>query len=74
MIKKRKIESFGFYVVSHDFEWLWGGLLKIKKSRAQAFSNQFFKILDINSIKIGVELNPKVLIVKPNTRLILGIP
>ena len=35
---KKEIESFGFKVVSHDFERPWGGFLVIDESQAQDFS------------------------------------
>jgi len=66
---KKEIESFGFNVVSHDFERPWGGFLVIDESQAQDFSNKFFEGLDVNTLKIGGKLSPKILIVKPNARL-----
>ena len=66
---KKEIESFGFNVVSHDFERPWGGFLVIDETQAQEFSNKFFKGLDVNTLKIGGKLSPKILIVKPNARL-----
>ena len=66
---KNKMESFGFSVVSHDFERPWGGFLVIDETQAQEFSNKFFKGLDVNTLKIGGKLSPKILIVKPNARL-----
>ena len=61
---KKEIESFGFNVVSHDFERPWGGFLVIDESQAQDFSNKFFEGLDVNTLKIGGKLSPKILIVK----------
>jgi mannose-6-phosphate isomerase-like protein (cupin superfamily) len=66
---KKEIESFGFSVVSHDFERPWGGFLVIDETQAQDFSNKFFEVLDVNTLKIGGKLSPKILIVKPNARL-----
>ena len=66
---KKEIESFGFNVVSHDFERPWGGFLVIDESQAQEFSNKFFEGLDVNILKIGGKLSPKILIVKPKARL-----
>jgi mannose-6-phosphate isomerase-like protein (cupin superfamily) len=62
-------KSFGFSVVSNDFERPWGGFLVIDESQAQDFSNKFFKGLDVNTLKIGGKLSPKILIVKPAARL-----
>jgi len=66
---KKQIEYFGFSIVSYDFKRPWGGFLVIKESQAQEFSNKFFEGLDINTLKIGGKLSPKILIVKPNARL-----
>ena len=66
---KNEIESFGFKVVSHDFERPWGGFLVIDETQAQDFSNKFFQGLDVNTLKIGGKLSPKILIVKSNARL-----
>jgi mannose-6-phosphate isomerase len=64
-----KIKFYGFNIDSHDFERPWGGFLVIDESQAQEFSNKFFKHLDVNTLKIGGKLSPKILIVKPNARL-----
>jgi len=63
------IKSFGFTINSYDFEKPWGGFLVIDESQAQEFSNKFFKSLDVNTLKIGGKLSPKILIVKPGARL-----
>ena len=57
------IKSKGFKVISKDFERPWGGFLVIDESQAQDFSNQFFKGLDVQTLKIGGKLSPKILIV-----------
>ena len=41
----------------------------IDESQAQDFSNKFFEGLNVNTLKIGGKLSPKILIVKPNARL-----
>jgi mannose-6-phosphate isomerase len=66
---KKVIESFGFSVVSFDFDRPWGGFLVIDETQAQEFSNKFFKGLDVNTLKIGGKLSPKILIVKSAARL-----
>ena len=66
---KSEIEYSGFIIVSEDFERPWGRFLVIDESQAQDFSNKFFKGLDINTMKIGGKLSPKILIVKPESRL-----
>ena len=63
------VKSKGFKIISKDFERPWGGFLVIDESQAQDFSNQFFKGLDVQTLKIGGKLSPKILIVKPKARL-----
>ena len=41
----------------------------IDESKAQDLSNKFFEGIDVNTLKIGGKLSPKILIVKPNARL-----
>ena len=62
-------ESFGFKVVSKDFQRPWGGFLVIDENQAQNFSNHFFKGINIEDLKISGKLSPKILIVKPDARL-----
>ena len=57
------IKSKGFSIISKDFERPWGGFLVINESQAQDFSNQFFKGLNVQTLKIGGKLSPKILIV-----------
>ena len=63
------IRSKGFNIVSKDFGRPWGGFLVIEENQAQDFSNQFFKSIDVNSLRISDKLSPKILIVKPKARL-----
>jgi len=63
------IKSFGFTIKSKDFERPWGVFLVVDETQAQEFSNQFFKGLDVNTLKIGGKLSPKILIIKPSARL-----
>lgn len=63
------IKSLGFNVVSKDFKRPWGGFLVIDENQAQSFSNQFFKGINIEDLKISGKLSPKILIVNPDSRL-----
>jgi mannose-6-phosphate isomerase len=63
------LKSFGFTIKAKDYERAWGDFLVIDENQAQEFSNKFFKGLDVNTLKIGGKLSPKILIVKPNARL-----
>ena len=66
---EKEITSFGFEIISRDFERPWGGFLVINESQAQDFANKFFDGLNIDSLKIGGKLSPKILIVNPNSKL-----
>ena len=63
------IKSLGFTIKYYDFERPWRGFLVIDESQAQEFSNNFFKGLDVNTLRIEGKLRPKILIVKPAARL-----
>ena len=66
---KKEVISFGFEVISKDFERPWGGFLVINEDQSQEFANQFFDGIDVENLKIGGKLSPKILIVKPHSRL-----
>ena len=66
---EKEITSFGFKIISRDFEKPWGGFLVINESQAQDFANKFFDGLNVDSLKIGGKLSPKILIVNPNSKL-----
>jgi mannose-6-phosphate isomerase len=66
---KKEIESLGFTVIAQDFERSWGGFLVIEEVQVQAFLNYFFKGLDVDMLKIGEKLSPKILMVQPKARL-----
>ena len=66
---EKEIKSLGFEITSRDFERPWGGFLVINESQAQDFANNFFDGLNIDSLKIGGKLSPKILIVNPNSKL-----
>ena len=60
---KKEIESFGFSVVSSDFNRPWGGFLAIEETQAQDFSNKFFEGIDFEALlqrKIVAEFIPKL--------------
>jgi mannose-6-phosphate isomerase len=63
------IKSFGFNIISKDFNRPWGGFLVIDENKTEEFFNKFFKNLDFNSLKFIGKLSPNFLVVKPNTRL-----
>jgi len=69
MMIEKEILSLGFKIKSKDLGRPWGGFLVIDETQAQEFSNKFFKGLDVNTLKIGGKLSPKILMVKPQARL-----
>ena len=59
----------GFKIISKDFERPWGGFLVIDETQAQDFANIFFDRINVETLKIGGKLSPKILIVSPNSKL-----
>ena len=66
---ENEIKGLGFDIISKDFNRPWGGFLVINEKQVQEFANQFFDGINIQTLKIGGKLNPKILIVKPNSKL-----
>lgn len=66
---ENEIIAKGFKIISKDFERPWGGFLVIDESQAQDFANTFFDGIDIEALKIGGKLSPKILIVSPDSKL-----
>ena len=66
---ENEISDLGFEIISKDFERPWGGFLVIKENQAQEFSDQFFESINVQSLKTGGKLSPKILIVKPHSKL-----
>ena len=64
-----EIESFGLTVVAKDFDRPWGGFLVIDEQQAQTFANRFFDGLNVQELRIDGKLSPKILMVKPESRL-----
>tara|TARA_Y100000766_G_scaffold206232_1_gene178020 strand:- start:10 stop:492 length:483 start_codon:yes stop_codon:yes gene_type:complete len=64
-----EIKRLGFEIISKDFDRPWGGFLVISEEQAQEFADKFFDGIDVENIKIGGKLSPKILVVKPNSKL-----
>ena len=64
-----EIKRLGFEIISKDFDRPWGGFLVISEQQAQEFADKFFDGIDVENIKIGGKLSPKILVVKPNSKL-----
>ena len=63
---REEIESLGFNVIDYDFDRPWGGFLRIDESQSQDFIYNFISVENFN---IEGKLSPKILIVKPESRL-----
>jgi mannose-6-phosphate isomerase len=66
---KRVLDDLGLKVVASDLNRPWGGFYVIDETMAQEFSNAFLNGLEVADLKISGKLSPKLLMVKPNTRL-----
>ena len=66
---ENEILGKGFKIISKDFERPWGGFLVIDESQAEDFANIFFDGVNLETLKIGGKLSPKILIVSPNSKL-----
>ncbi len=63
------LASQGFGVVSKDDNRPWGGFFVIDENQAQEFANQYFDGIDVDSLRIGGKLSPKILVVAPHAKL-----
>ena len=66
---ENEIKDLGFDIISKDYSRPWGGFLVIKENQAQKFTDKFFDGISAEKLKIGGKLSPKILIVKPNSKL-----
>ena len=66
---ENELNNLGFQIKDSNFEKPWGAYFCIDEQQAQHFSDKFFDGIDIDSLKIENKLSPKILIVKPNSRL-----
>jgi mannose-6-phosphate isomerase-like protein (cupin superfamily) len=56
-------------IVSKDIQRPWGGFYVIDEEMSQKFSDVFLNGLDVSKLRISGKLSPKILMVKPNSRL-----
>ena len=66
---ENEIIEKGFKIISKDFERPWGGFLVIDESQAKDFANTFFDGINVETLKIGGKLSPKILILSPESKL-----
>ncbi|WP_185286167.1 cupin domain-containing protein [Chryseobacterium indologenes] len=58
-----------FTIAAKDDTRPWGGFFVIDENQAQDFANQYFDGIDVENLRIGGKLSPKILIVAPQARL-----
>ena len=63
------IKSRGLHIEHFDYNRPWGGFFVISENQAQIFSDIYFDGLDVEPLRIGGKLSPKILLVKPEARL-----
>lgn len=63
------LASLNLAVVSSDFERPWGGFFVIDETEAKQFADLFFPGVELDSLRIGGKLSPKILVVEPGKRL-----
>ena len=64
-----ELKELDLQIDSFDFNRPWGGFFVIEEKDAQKFADTYFNKLDVRSLKISGKLSPKVLLVKPESRL-----
>ena len=64
-----ELKELALKIDSFDFNRPWGGFFVIEEKDAQKFADTYFNKLDVQSLKISGKLSPKVLLVKPESRL-----
>jgi mannose-6-phosphate isomerase-like protein (cupin superfamily) len=64
-----KLNELNLNIVSEERTRPWGGFFVIEEAQSQKFADYFFSGLSIESLKISGKLSPKLLFIKPNSRL-----
>ena len=59
----------GLQIASFDHKRPWGGFFVIEEEDAQRFSNIYFDGFDVDTLRKAGKLSPKILLVKPQSRL-----
>ena len=66
---EKYLNDNGFKIVDKDFNRPWGGFFVLDEAQAPTFASMFFQGIDVNTLKIGGKLSPKILMVQPEKRL-----
>ena len=64
-----KLEKQGLRIDRLDLNRPWGGFFVLDENQAQAFADLYYDGLDVEPLRIGGKLSPKILLVKPEARL-----
>lgn len=67
-IVQAEVESFGFSIINKDLSRPWGGFLVIDERQSRDFVIKYFNDIDIKVLE-GKKVSPKILIVRPHSRL-----
>jgi mannose-6-phosphate isomerase len=63
------LQELSLNIVQEDKSRPWGGFYVIDESQAGAFAQAFFPEEDVEALKMGGKLSPKILMVAPQKRL-----
>ena len=63
------LQDQGLKIDSFDLNRPWGGFFVLDENQAQVFADLYFDGLDVEPLRIGGKLSPKILLVKPEARL-----
>lgn len=66
---EKYLRDLGFKIVDKDFSRPWGGFFVLDESQAVTFASMYFPGIEVDSLKIGGKLSPKILMVQPEKRL-----
>lgn len=64
-----KLNNQGLRIDRYDLNRPWGGFFVLDENQAQEFANIYCEGLDVEPLRIGGKLSPKILLVKPEARL-----
>ena len=65
----KELQEKGLTITSFDFHRPWGGFFVIDEAQAQEFANLYFDGFNVDKLRVAGKLSPKILLVKPSTRL-----
>ena len=68
-LTRLNLKKQGLRLDRYDLNRPWGGFFVLDENQAQAFADLYFDGLDVEPLRIGGKLSPKILLVKPEARL-----